>query len=206
MKNGLRGFFREVQRCRICYGAHDILVPTPEPIPARVRVLVIGEQPCRVGAAEGRNGMDGTEEGSANLRSYIERAGIDPAEVLYVTAVLCVPKAADLRAGRPTATETRNCSRHLRALIDRVKPQLIVPLGHTGLLAAQFAFREWTELRQFILNYDIGAVLTRGEHTVYPLYLPSASTLKVRPDGRQLRDWQKVPLVLESLEKAARTG
>lgn len=206
MKDGIRGFFREVQRCRLCYGVgHDILVPTPTPIPQRVRVLVVGEQPSRAAATDGENSLS-NEPGSEHLRSYLERAGVDLAEVLYVTAVMCVPETAELRLGRPTATETRNCARHLRALIERAKPQLVVPLGHTGLLAVQFAFREWTELRQFILNYDIGAVLTRGDLTVYPLYLPSESTLKARPDGRQLRDWQKIPSVLDSLEKATRTG
>lgn len=207
MKDGIRGFFRDVQRCRLCYGVgHDILVPTPAPIPQRVRILVVGEQPSRAAASEGKSTLEGSEPGSEHLRSYLERAGVDLAEVMYVTAVLCVPETPELRPGRPTATETRNCSRHLRALIERAKPQIVVPLGHTGLLAVQFAFREWTELRQFILNYDIGAVLTRGDLTVYPLYFPSASTLKARPDARQLRDWQKIPSVLDSLEKAGRTG
>ena len=31
------------------------------------------------------------------------------------------------------------------------------------------AIREWTELRQFILNYDIGNVLEQGGLAVYPL-------------------------------------
>jgi uracil-DNA glycosylase family 4 len=207
MSDGLRAFFREVNRCRLCYaGNSDILVPLPDPLPATPRVLVIGEQPCRASATKGRNRMEGSEPGSEHLRSYLERAGVTLSEVLYVTAVLCVPESRELRAGRPTATETKNCSRHLRKLVERTQPKLVVPLGHTGLLALQFAFPEWTELRQFILNYDIGAVLTRGELTVYPLYLPSSSTLNARPEGRQVRDWQKVPHVLESLEKEARTG
>ena len=207
MKDGVRSFFRLVEDCRICYGAHqEILVPTPQPIPKRVRVLVIGEQPCRVSEDEGSTGLDSQEPGTELLRSYLERADVNLDQVLYVTAVLCLPKNRDLRPGRPSATETRNCSSHLRALIDRVRPQLVVPLGHTGLLAVQFAFREWTELRQFILNYDVGTVLSRGDLTVYPLYLPSPSTLSARPDGRQARDWQRIPAVLESLEKAGRTG
>ncbi|MFN8178811.1 MAG: uracil-DNA glycosylase family protein [bacterium] len=207
MTDAIRGFFREVSRCRLCYSGHsDIIVPLPDPLPPRPRLLVIGEQPCRVSAAEGRNGMDGSEPGSQHLRSYLERAGVDLGDVLYVTAVLCLPEKVELRAGRPTATETKQCARHLRKLVERVQPKLVVPLGHTGLLSMQFAFPEWTELRQFILNYDIGAVLARGDLTVYPLYLPSASTLNARPEGRQLRDWQKIPGVLESLEREARTG
>jgi len=42
---------------------------------------------------------------------------------------------------------------------------------------------------------------------VYPLVLPSEATLKVRPEDRQVRDWQRVPQLLESTEKrVARAG
>jgi uracil-DNA glycosylase family 4 len=207
MSDNLRTFFRSVQRCRLCYGeGNDILVPAPAFIPERVRILVIGEQPHHAGARNGHNGMGDPETGVENLASYLQRAGIERSDVMYVTAVLCVPDDSALRGSRPTATEAKNCSVHLRAIVDRVLPRLIIPLGHTALLALQSAMKEWTELRQFILNYDIGAVLTRGDMAVYPLYLPSASTLKARPDGRQLRDWQKVPLLLESIDRIAPTG
>lgn len=207
MSDNLRKFFRNVQRCRLCYGARcGILVPTPDPLPKRARVVVIGEQPCRSRALEGRSAMDASLEGVEHLQSYLDRAGVDPAEVLYVTATLCVPEDESLRPGRPTATEAKNCATHLRTLLERIQPRLVVPLGHTGLLALQFAFHEWTELRQFILNYDVGAVISRADMSVYPLYLPTESTRKARPEGRQVRDWQKIPILLEALERSARAG
>jgi len=196
----VRAIFRSVHKCRQCYGDRcGIVVTTPETLPDTIRVVVIGEQPPREG-----NGAAPTGEEADYLRTYLDRAGVDPATVLFVTAVLCHPEMASLRPGRPSATEVRNCSQYLRQLLTRVNPKLIVPVGHSGLLALQFAMNEWTELRQFILNYDVGAVLTRKDCTVYPLYLPSPSTLKARPEGRQLRDWQKIPQLLESLERAAR--
>jgi uracil-DNA glycosylase family 4 len=205
VKDRIRTFFRSVQRCRLCYGPRsDIVVPQPKQISRNVRVLVVGEQPCR--GPEGSNGSDAVDGGVEHLRSYLDRAGIDPSEVLYVTAVLCFPQDESLRPGRPTATETKRCSAHLRTLIERLQPKLVVPLGHTGLLAIQFAFHEWTELRQFILNYDVGAVLRRPDLAVYPLYLPSESTLKARPEGRQVKDWQKIPFLLDAMERTARAG
>ncbi len=207
MSEGVRAFFRNVQRCRLCYGDRcDIVVPSPAQIPERVRVLIVGEQPHHSGALNGHNGMGDREAGLENLETYLARAGVDRSEILYVTAVLCVPKDASLRGPRPAAAEVKNCSSHLRVLIDRVQPKLIVTLGHTALLSVQFAFHDWTELRQFILNYDIGTVLSRHDLSIYPLYLPTSATWKTRPDGRQLRDWQKVANLLVSLEKAERTG
>lgn len=200
MRDGVRALFRTVHRCRQCYADRcGIVVTTPETIPDHVRMVVIGEQPPREG-----NGAAPSDEEATYLQTYLDRAGVDPATVLFVTAVLCHPELPALRPGRPSATEVRNCSQYLRQLLARVNPKLIVPVGHSGLLALQFALNEWTELRQFILNYDVGAVLTRKDCTVYPLYLPSPSTLKARPEGRQLRDWQKIPQLLESMERAAR--
>lgn len=227
MSDGVRSFFQNVQRCRLCYGDAEIHVPIPEPIPASIRVLVIGEQPQdrpamgngSPGTVEAesrlpaRNGLEDERAAPAatpgrgeteHLESYLRRAGIDSSDILYVTAVLCVPRDRALRPKRPTAAETKNCSSHLKALIGRIRPKLIVTLGHTGLLALQLAFPEWKELRQFILNYDVGGVLTRVDITVYPLYLPSESTRRARPESRQVRDWQRIPLLLDSLDKAAR--
>ena len=202
MSDSVQVLFRHVERCRQCYGDRcTIRVAVPDPLPSRVRVLLVGEQPAR---GDGGNGAKAADHTVAYLAEYLAHAGVDPAEVLYVTAVLCSPDDGSLRTGRPTAVEVRNCSTHLGALIERVRPRLIVTLGHTGLLSVQFAFREWTELRQFILNYDVGAMLTRGDLAVYPLYLPSESTRRTRSEGRQIRDWQKIPALLASLERLAR--
>lgn len=202
MNENLRTFFRTVNTCRQCYGDRcGISVHVPERIPERVRVIVIGEQPPRPDG-EGANGA--TEE-TDYLRGYLERAGVDADSVLHVTAVLCHPDRAAERPGRPSATEMRNCSSHLRQLIARADPQLIVPVGHSGLLALQFAMKEWTELRQFILNYDVGTVLKGPKCSVYPLYLPSPTTLKARPEERQVRDWQRIPQLLQGILNPART-
>ena len=204
MSESIPALFRSVRSCRQCYSDHcGIKVDLPERIPDNIRVVVIGEQPRRPA-----NGAAAEPDPDIRyLDRYMKRAGVDFETLLYVTAVLCHPEDPARRPMRPSATEVRNCSAYLRKLLDRANPRLIVPLGHTGLLALQFALRDWTELRQFILNYDIGGTLTRADCTVYPLVLPSEATLKVRPEERQIRDWQRVPQLLESTEKrVARAG
>ena len=204
MSESIPALFRTIRDCRQCYADRcGIKVGVPEEIPDNIRVVVIGEQPPR-STSDDRAAADPDTE---YMPRYLDRAGVDPSTVLYVTAVMCHPEDPSLRPTRPSATEVRNCSTYLRKLLERARPRLIVPLGHTGLLALQFALKDWTELRQFILNYDIGGTLTRADCTVYPLVLPSRATLRMRPEERQVRDWQRVAQLLESTDKrVARTG
>ncbi|MCA9751911.1 MAG: hypothetical protein KC591_06945 [Gemmatimonadetes bacterium] len=207
MSERIRQFFREVSRCRQCYGAHDILVPAPDEASEKARILIVGEQPHR-DATQNDKGLGAHAEDPtvSQLTAYLEEAGVAHSEILYVTAVMCVPVDESLRPGRPTLDEARACSRHLRRLITILKPRLVIPLGHTAVQAVQACFPEWTELRQYILNYDVGRVLEGRETTVYPLYLASPSTLQARPEMRQRRDWARIPSILNGTERRATAG
>jgi uracil-DNA glycosylase family 4 len=200
MKKQLTAYYAAVRCCKSCYGDRSsIVVPGShsKPAAAGVRVLVIGEQPTRDGD------FAGDTPDLATLTSFLDKSGIERRDVYYTTAVLCVPEKSELRPGRPTPPEARNCASHLKRLIDLLRPQVIVPLGHTSIHAVQWVFDSWPELRRFILNYDCGTVLERNGVAIYPLYHPSQSTWSARPRSRQLRDWQRIPAILESLRSRA---
>jgi len=209
MTERIRKFFCGVAKCSKCYGNAEIVVPTPPDtsVRDRTRILIVGEQPHRPTA--GKTGLldyAETDPTVARLTDYLEEAGVAREDVTYVTTVLCFPKDESLRPGRPTFAEAKSCAQHLRRLIDLLEPGLIVPLGHTAVQGMQRTFPEWTELRQFILNYDVGRVIEAPAMVVYPLYLASSSTLEARPESRQRRDWQRIPAILKSLDRKAAAG
>jgi DNA polymerase len=198
-----------VERCSRCYGNSEIIVPKPPNPPAHdhARILIVGEQPHRPTATEtGVLDYAAADPTVARLTEYLAEAGIARQEVMYVTSVLCLPEDESLRPGRPTFDEAKACAQHLRKLIELVEPRLIIPLGHTAVQGVQWAFPEWTELRQFILNYDVGRVIEGPGMVVYPVYLASSSTLEARPESRQRRDWQRIPTILKSLDRKAAAG
>lgn len=193
-----------VRGCSLCHGPSGIVVPSLD-IPkdaSKVRVLLLGEQPDRKAVVARRRSGLWKDPNLMLLRKYVARTGMGQDEFAYATAVLCVPKDASRRGARPSTEEARNCAEHLRGILHHLRPQLVVTLGHTPLLTLQQAFRTWTELRQYILNYDVGRVLDGRDFSVYPLYFPSESTLKARGERRQFQDWEKIPQILEARKKA----
>ena len=194
-------FQKKVDRCALCFGKDAIIVPKlPKISQPPPRVFILGEQPDREAAlAGGENGLDGGDPAAERLRRFLEKAGVDPADVYYATSVLCVPRDAAARPRRPTATEAKNCTEHVQQLLALLSPKLVIPLGHTAIQTIQWIYKDWRELRQFILNYDVGNVLERNGIAVYPLYHTSASTLKARSETRQTRDWQRIPVILKSM-------
>jgi uracil-DNA glycosylase family 4 len=202
MSNQIRELHARVSQCPTCFGRDGVIVPKFSNIGANPPpILLLGEQPDReVALASGRNDLDNVADPSVErLRMFIEKAPLDPADLFYATSVLCLPRDASARPARPTTGEVKSCTVHVQHLLGLLSPKLVVPLGHTAIQSIQWIYRDWRELRQFILNYDIGNVLERKGISVYPLYHPSALTLKSRPENRQIRDWQRIPTILKSM-------
>lgn len=201
MSKLIREFHGRVSQCPTCFGMGAITVPKFSDIGASPpRILLLGEQPDRdVALATGQNDLQNLEDPSIErLRMFIQRAPLDLSDIYYATSVLCLPLDGSARPARPEIREVKGCTVHIQHLIGLLAPKLIIPLGHTAIQSIQWIFRDWRELARFILNYDIGNVLERRGISVYPLYHPSALTLKSRPENRQIRDWQRVPGILRS--------
>ncbi len=210
MNERIRALYEGVSKCQLCHKECGIHVPRPDQLPAsdRVRVLIVGEHPDRdVAFGTGLSGIRNPGPEMERLRKFLTKGGVDEDELLYATCVFCHPLDAQGRPGRPSLSEAKNCSRHLIKLVELVRPQVIIPLGHTAVQAIQWVYRDWKELRQFILNYDVGQVIERNGIVVYPLYHTSCSTVKARSEERQARDWGRLTGILDSQErKEAPTG
>lgn len=200
MTENIRQHMQGVKSCSLCHGQNGIVVPSLD-IPgngSRIRMMLLGEQPSPNARSRRRKKPLGLWEDPSLelLRKYVGQTGIPREEMLYATAVLCLPKDETRRRTRPSTDEARNCGKHVRGLLDTVRPQLVVTLGHTPLLTLQHTYQEWTELRQYILNYDVGTILEGRSFSVYPLYFPSDATLKARGERRQLQDWTRIAKIL----------
>jgi DNA polymerase len=199
----ITAFFRKVSKCTLCHGTDSIYVPKPSQMPERgsnPRVFILGEQPDpKACLASGLSGIDQEGPSVVRLRKFLRQAGIDEADVFFTTSVLCIPREPSMRGARPSPAEAKSCTRHIEKLLALVRPRVIVPVGHTAIQSIQWIYQDWTELRQFILNYDVGNVLVRNDLAVYPLYHTSTSTLRARPQDRQERDWRRLGSILESI-------
>jgi uracil-DNA glycosylase family 4 len=202
MNNILAKFFQDVGSCPACYGEGNIFVPKCSTRSGDMapRIFILGEQPEREAClVNGTNGLESPDPTVDRLREMLKIGGVSEADVFYTTSVLCIPKDAAKRGPRPSWVETRNCTGHVRKLLQMMSPKLIIPLGHTSILSVQEIYKDWTELRQYILNYDVGNVLEKDGTAVYPLYHTSEGTLKVRSRERQVRDWKQIPKILSSV-------
>ena len=94
-----------------------------------------------------------------NFDAFLAGAGIERRGVFVTNAVLCNPRKPDGRNDRPRAGELRNCSDHLRALIDLLDPPWVVSLGRAALDALGLI-----EPHALVLARDVGraALLVRA--------------------------------------------
>lgn len=90
------------------------------PIPAKI--LVLGEAPT---AVEARRGEAMRGRPGKLISSIIEEVGLDPEDVFYTNVVLCSRGKQD-KIKKP---EMEACRENIEALIEAVKPEVIVPLG-----------------------------------------------------------------------------
>jgi DNA polymerase len=209
VRTPLEELYAEVGRCTACFGKNEIFVPEPDRVPTGpcAEVLIIGEQPDReLALASGQSGIFHPDTSALKLAEYLEKAGIDPSTFFYTTAVMCLPRDATLRTSRPHGTEVKNCVRHLGRLIALLKPTLIIPLGHTSVQSLQWLYPQWTELRQYILNYDIGKMLRRDDFGVYPLLHTTPRTWSTRSEEAQIRDWKRIPKLLKTIRSTSQAS
>jgi DNA polymerase len=199
MTDAVQDLFRQLRDCPRCFGERRIFVPGgPPSTDSFPRILILGEQPAREAVQSKKTGID-LDPSRDRIREFLRKAEVDESDIFYSTSVLCVPRKKSRRGPRPDPAETKKCAFHVERLLQIVRPRMIVPLGHTSLQSLQWIYENWRELRQFILNYDVGNVLEKDDVAVYPLLHPSVHTLRLRSESRQVRDWQQIPEILSSL-------
>jgi uracil-DNA glycosylase len=123
----------EVRRCPACpeLAATRTTVVVGD-LPARPRLLVVGEAP---GATEDVEGRPFVGKGGQLLDELMADVGIDRADVAVLNVLKCRPPANRT----PTSGEARRCTGWLDRQVALLAPPLVLTLGRTALTWAMDA-------------------------------------------------------------------
>ena len=179
---------RACRRCPRMEGRTRALGPGNGPLDARV--LFVAEAPGRLGAERTGVPLSGDQTGR-NFDLFLMGAGISRGDVFVTNAVLCNPRKLDGRNDRPRSDELRNCSGHLRALIDLLDPPWVVSLGRAALDALDLI-----EPHALVLAHDVGLAAPWYGRRLVPLYHPGPRALIRRPAARQAADYVALAALL----------
>ncbi len=162
----------------------------PENGPLDARVLFVAEAPGRLGADRTGVPLRGDQSGR-NFERLLVSAGIERSGIFVTNAVLCNPRRPDGRNDRPRAQEIRNCSEHLRALIELLDPPWIVTLGRAALDAlAQI------EPHNRRLARDVGTPVGWLGRQLVPLYHPGPRAVARRGFAQHAADYAALATLL----------
>lgn len=179
------------QACRVCprmEGRTRAIGPANGPLNARV--LFVAEAPGRLGADRTGVPLSGDQTGR-NFDRLLARAGIERSDIFISNAVLCNPRRPDGRNDTPRAQEIRNCSEHLRALIDLLDPPWIVSLGRAALDALARI-----EPHDRVLSRDVGTAVTWNARQLVPLYHPGPRAVARRGVEQHAADYVMLATLL----------
>ena len=175
------------QACRLCprmEGRRRVLGPGNGPLDARV--LFVAEAP-------GRRGGDRTgvplvsDQSGRNFGRLLEGVGWRREDVFVSNAVLCNPRDAGGRNDTPTSAEMRNCSAHLRDLLDILDPPYVVTLGRAALSALALIAPHQVDLRR-----HVATPLPWAGRILVPLYHPGPRAQLHRSFAQQQEDFARL--------------
>lgn len=175
-------------RCSACPGVHTPLPPDGPGTPGGL--LFIGEAP---GVQEEKRqqvfiGRTGEEVNG----HYLPLAGLRRKDVTFCNAIACLPDTNDhkLKPSNKRHLELLNtCARHhLYPLIDRMQPQLIVPLG-------SFACRATIPGLDLEVEHGIPKPSFMGE--TFPMYHPALGMYEPKKMLQIRTDWHRLGLHLQ---------
>ncbi|MFN6965133.1 MAG: uracil-DNA glycosylase [Pyrinomonadaceae bacterium] len=167
-----REFYLQAQACRVCPDLADKTAVLSE-LNGNLapRVFFIGEAPGRQGADRTRRPFYGDKSG-ANFQQLLDSIGLKREDIFITSAVMCSPRSATDANRRPTRSEIKNCSTHLRRTIELVDPPLIATLGSVALESLKLI-----EPHDLTLKIHAGTVNRWNGRTLVPLYHPSPQVI-----------------------------
>jgi uracil-DNA glycosylase family 4 len=154
------------------------------------QILFVAEAPGRLGADRTGIPLSGDQTGR-NFDALLASAGIERSRVFVTNAVLCNPRRPDGRNDRPRAQELRNCSEHLRALIDLLDPNWVVSLGRAALDALGRI-----ESHDCRLARDVGTAMPWYGRRLVPLYHPGPRAVARRGFAQHAADYARLAAAL----------
>ncbi len=182
---------QKVQDCRLCprmEGRRRVLGPLNGSLSASV--VFVAEAPGRLGADRDGIPLWGDQSGR-NFNALIKGIGWDRSSLFITNAVLCNPRDGKDRNLSPASQEVRNCSQHLRELLDVIQPEYVVTLGKKTLNALSYIEPHNIELRRDVANPS-----PWRDIQVVPLYHPAPRALIHRSMEGQRADYRKLDHLL----------
>lgn len=95
------------------------------------QVTVVATAPGRFGAERTGVPLSGDRSGLL-FDLLLQRVGLCRQQVFVTNAVICNPQDESGRNAEPSTAEIRNCSTHLRAVLDAVPAPLVLAMGATA--------------------------------------------------------------------------
>ena len=203
MDKKIIAIFEEAKVGKRCYGETSLCVPLPDEKNGGIgaKILFINERPGRRGAGKsGRISFDNEDPTARFFKELFLSIGISRKDIFITNAVLCYPLIEWWVDTPPQRKQIKNCLPFLKRQIGIIHPKLIVTLGVTALQAIKFLFPNSMQLKNFKLKNNIGEVITDVTPFIYPLYHTSLRARATRPEQKQRKDWQKIPVILEDIE------
>src|SRR6185312_8370228 len=164
----LERFHADLRQCRRCIDSGHLTETYPVfHGTTGSRVMVVGQAPA---ARNAERPLPYSGATGRTLRSWLERAGFDPADLhtrFYLTSLTkCFPGASPSGKGdrAPSPAEIALCRPHLERELELVQPDLILPLGRLAI--TYFAGKQ-------PLSALVGQLLRREDALVLPLPHPS---------------------------------
>ncbi len=195
-------FFEKYRdKCTAANGGCPVVIPKPDTENGfeGVKIIFINERPGRVGPAKsGRISFENEDPTARWFRELFALTGIDRKDIFITNACLYYPADVNYKDRSPGTRELKCCAPILKDQIERIKPQLIVPLGNIALKALRYVFPESRQLERFKLKHSIRSLITDTTPPVYPVYHTSARARVTRSKKDQAADWRKIPQFLNS--------
>jgi DNA polymerase len=158
---------------------------------ASAKILFVAEAPGRLGAHRTRVPFSGDQSGRT-FDMLLDHIGLTRRDIFITNAVLCCPFDGD-RNGTPTRDERDRCRPFLAAVIDALRPRIIVTLGAVALEAVSKVFGARWRLRDVI-----GQPMRIQRRVVIGLYHPSPKVIAAhRSLDQQMTDFQAIRRVLD---------
>ena len=189
------------QACRLCprmEGRRRVLGPGNGTLDTRL--LFVAEAPGRLGGD--RTGVPlVSDQSGRNFTRLLEGVGWRREDVFVSNAVLCNPRDAGGRNDTPTSAEMRNCSAHLRDLLDTLDPPYVVALGRAALYALALIVPHEADLRR-----DVASPLPWAGRILVPLYHPGPRAQLHRTFAQQQADFAQLRTIVVSSQSPVKTG
>lgn len=154
------------------------------------RVLFVAEAPGRLGAERDGKPLWGDRAGK-NFRNLLKLSSLKRSDIFISNAVLCNPQSKDGNNSPPTTREIRNCSRHMKGLINIIKPKVVMALGRKALQSLNEVSSHEVDLRR-----DVAKPSHWNKSILVPLYHCGQQAMISRPYDKQREDYKKLKRIL----------